>query len=137
MGEAQVAELAVDQNNAGLTRSQARAIVKDDEIRAHTGWTPYDPDRQLAVRYADVIGARNAVGHLLTILNRGAGTPTEVECMQDTVRMGVAVAVFNDRHHEFATFDDAAAWLEELQLRLTRSLPTPVTVGDDPEKKRA
>ncbi len=115
-----------------LTEAQTRAIARDDAISAHMGVDSYDPDRVLSVRYADVIGARNAIGHLLTILKRGTGHPPETEFMQHTVRSGVAAGVFNDRPHEFATIDDATDWLGKVRLRLTQTLPAPTSTKHRP-----
>ena len=106
-----------------LTEAERLAIAKDDEISAYIGVPPYDPDRPLPVRYADVIAARNAVGYLLSALHHGG----DVEHHRQSVRMGVAAGAIRGGLGEFETFHDAATFLDELRARLSQALPNDMT----------
>ena len=83
----------------------------------------YDPNEPLIIPYGDLIAARNAVAHLVTILRDQAQPPSEYQ--KQSIATGVRIAVTRPGEpYMFDTFDEAMAWLIELRDRLGQHLPT-------------
>lgn len=99
----------------------------DDLPRTFEG---YDPDEPLIVRYGDVIAARNAVVHLIQMLQDPEDPPSPYR--EYVIRYSLAKAVEKTGTAEFATVEDAADWLIDLRTRLTGCLPSSTTQSPRP-----
>jgi hypothetical protein len=81
----------------------------------------YDPMEPMTIAYGDLIAARNAVGHLVSML-RDAGEPPS-DFRKDAIRRSVRSAVTRSGERDFDTFEEAVDWLGALNRRLTGLLP--------------
>lgn len=102
-------------------------------MSSHTHWAggaaPYDPDRRLEVRWADVVGARNAVAQLLNTLTDSRTPPSEYRVMSGINEL--PAGVFPDRQDHFEDLDQVVDWLTGLRDRLKDDLPWPDPDADE------
>jgi hypothetical protein len=93
----------------------------------------YDPEAPLTVPHSDVIAARNAVAHLVSVLTDTSEPPSDYRKWR--IQNALAVAVAQEGNGEFESFDEAVEWLRDLQHRMTSYLPFPTpgeyTVGQN------
>ncbi len=83
--------------------------------------------------HSDVIAARNAVAHLVSVLTDTSEPPSDYRKWR--IQNALAVAVAQEGNGEFESFDEAVEWLRDLQHRMTSYLPFPTpgeyTVGQN------
>jgi hypothetical protein len=88
----------------------------------------YDPDEPLVITYGDLLAARNAVGHLVLMLNDRDDPPSQFR--QESIRVGVRFAVSRSGEEDrFETLEEAVAWLTRLRDRLGSYLPSVPPAG--------
>ena len=91
----------------------------------------YDPDRELEVRWADVIAAHNAVQALLMVLeDKAVELPDHVDwSVRNWLPTAVEAGPRDDVADTLPDRDAAIAWLTQLRGRLRESLPWPARRG--------
>lgn len=94
----------------------------------------YDPAEPLTVASGDVIGARNVVDNLITLLG-GRRSPISInafhtELILRTVASGAGANGSLEDISKFATAEDAIEWLIGFRDRLGACLPWPSTRDD-------